>query len=100
MQYQKFKSINSICNEINKQRMNLLELKRKWITVMSKYDNYWNSLMSIKKYLLIGSSILLIFCTRFHTFNLIIRSIKFGYLGIYIIYKIVRYFIRFIIKFV
>ncbi|PPI86449.1 hypothetical protein CRV10_02350 [Candidatus Pantoea edessiphila] len=88
--------INSMCNQINNQRLDLLKLKYELIIRTKNYDNYWLIFVNMQKYLLLGSSILLIWSTKLQRINALFNWTKYGFrygLRFFYIWKAIRYFI-------
>ncbi|MFH8135315.1 YqjK-like family protein [Pantoea osteomyelitidis] len=69
--------IHDLLNEVQQQRLDLSAAKRDWLLGTAQYDRGWLTLLSLRRYLAIGSSALAIWSVR--NPNFLMRWAKRGF---------------------
>lgn len=76
-----------LLSEIQQQRLDLTAGRRDWLEATGAYDRSWNTLLSMRSWLLIGSSAMTIWTVR--NPNVLVRWTKRG-LGLWSLWRLVK----------
>ncbi|WP_279049685.1 YqjK-like family protein [Cedecea davisae] len=76
-----------LLSQIQQQRLDLSATRRDWLQVTSPYDRGWNTLLSLRSYAMIASSVLAIWSVR-HP-SLLMRWAKRGF-GAWSAWRMIR----------
>ncbi|MDZ7277188.1 YqjK-like family protein [Pantoea eucrina] len=79
--------MHDLLNEIQQQRLDLSAAGRDWLTGTAHYDRGWLTLLSMRRYLAIGSSALAIWSIR--SPNRILRWAKRGF-GVWSTWRMIK----------
>ncbi|MCE0490047.1 YqjK-like family protein [Pantoea sp. Mb-10] len=79
--------MHDLLNEIQQQRLDLSAAGRDWLTSTAHYDRGWLTLLSMRRYLAIGSSALAIWSIR--SPNRILRWAKRGF-GVWSTWRMIK----------
>jgi hypothetical protein len=76
-----------LLSQIQQQRLDLTGARRDWLETTGVYDRGWNTLLSLRSWALVGSSVMAVWSVR-HP-SLLIRWAKRG-LGLWSVWRLVR----------
>ncbi len=76
-----------LLSQIQQQRLDLTAARRDWLETTGVYDRGWNTLLSLRFWALVGSSVMAVWSVR-HP-SLLIRWAKRG-LGLWSVWRLVR----------
>lgn len=80
-----------LLSEIQQQRLDLSASRRDWLDATAAYDRGWNTLLSLRSWALVGSSVMAIWTIR-HP-NMLIRWTRRG-LGVWSAWRLVKKTLR------
>lgn len=80
-----------LLREIQQQRLDLSASRRDWLDATSAYDRGWNTLLSLRSWALVGSSVMAVWTIR-HP-NLLVRWAKRGF-GVWSAWRLVKKTLR------
>lgn len=76
-----------LLSQIQQQRLDLTATRRDWLETTGVYDRGWNTLLSLRSWALVGSSVMAVWSVR-HP-SLLVRWAKRG-LGLWSVWRLVR----------
>lgn len=76
-----------LLSEIQQQRLDLTAARRDWLAATETYDRGWNTLLNLRSWALVGSSVMAVWSVRHPSF--LIRWAKRG-LGLWSAWRLVR----------
>ncbi|XTZ38946.1 YqjK-like family protein [Salmonella enterica] len=76
-----------LLSEIQQQRLDLTVSRREWLEATGAYDRGWNTLLSLRSWVLVGSSAMAVWTVR-HP-NMLIRWARRG-LGVWSLWRLVK----------
>ncbi len=80
-----------LLSQIQQQRLDLSAARRDWLTVTRSYDRSWNTILSLRSWALVGSSVMAIWTIR-HP-NMLVRWARRGF-GVWSAWRLVKTTIR------
>lgn len=80
-----------LLSQIQQQRLDLSASRRDWLEVTHSYDRGWNTLLSLRSWALVGSSVMAIWSVR-HP-NLLVRWARRGF-GVWSAWRLIKSTIR------
>jgi len=80
-----------LLREIQQQRLDLSASRRDWLDATGPYDRGWNTLLSLRSWALVGSSVMAIWTIR-HP-NLLVRWARRGF-GVWSAWRLVKKTLR------
>ncbi|ENF1795769.1 YqjK-like family protein [Salmonella enterica] len=80
-----------LLSQIQQQRLDLAASRRDWLETTGAYDHGWNTVLSLRSWALVGSSVMAIWTIR-HP-NMLVRWAKRG-LGIWSAWRLVKNTLR------
>jgi len=80
-----------LLSQIQQQRLDLSAARRDWLAVTRSYDRSWNTILSLRSWALVGSSVMAIWTVR-HP-NMLVRWARRGF-GVWSAWRLVKATIR------
>ncbi len=80
-----------LLSQIQQQRLDLTACRRDWLDVTQSYDRRWNTFLSLRSWLMVGSSVMAIWSVR-HP-SMLVRMARRGF-GVWSAWRLVKATLR------